>query len=356
VNKQLLLIGSIPLDTVEEVVRMFGPPLGPYLYSMPDGEVGDRRWWTIRMSFQVFNGHPELETVKRPLPDDGVERLVPRDRKDMWTFKVRDGVEKVRFGDPGWRLGFTKDALTSYFMFRTLRDQGLLPGDVRFQVSLPLVNSVVTKHTFPEPGDLERVRPGYEDALEAEILKIVEKIPAEDLALQWDCAMEVTDVYGGVPGMPADTAVERNVAQVRRLSRAVPEDVALGFHLCFGTFGGWPRFAPDDLGAAVDLGNAMIAESGRRIDWINIPVLDRSDDAFFAPLADLAPHGARVYLGAIHNMEGFAERIATARKFLPEFGVSAYCGFGRQSPSSLPGIIDDHLKAVEIAKEIGVLS
>jgi hypothetical protein len=41
----LLLVGSIPLDTPEQVLRRVGGPLGPYLAYMPDGEVGDRRYW-----------------------------------------------------------------------------------------------------------------------------------------------------------------------------------------------------------------------------------------------------------------------------------------------------------------------
>jgi hypothetical protein len=78
-------------------------------------------------------------------------------------------------------------------------------------------------------------------------------------------------------------------------------------------------------------------------------VLDRSDDAFYAPLRDLKPQGARVYLGAIHNMAHFKERIGVARKYLPEFGLGAYCGFGRHLPSELQTILNDHLAAVEIA-------
>ena len=132
---------------------------------------------------------------------------------------------------------------------------------------------------------------------------------------------------------PRDSAIERNVAEVKALSPSIPENVALGYHFCFGTLGGWPRFAPDDLGAAVELANAFVAASGRRVDWIHLPVLNRTDDAFFAPLKNLKPHGARVYLGMIHNMETFDQRLAIARKYLPDFGVGAYCGFGRLSPS-----------------------
>jgi hypothetical protein len=82
---------------------------------------------------------------------------------------------------------------------------------------------------------------------------------------------------------------------------------------------------------------------------VHIPVLDRSDDAFFVPLKELRPQGARVYLGAIHSMANFKERIATARKYLRDFGLSAYCGFGRLPTAELPNVLADHIKAVEIA-------
>jgi hypothetical protein len=99
----------------------------------------------------------------------------------------------------------------------------------------------------------------------------------------------------------------------------------------------------------VKLANGVVAASGRRVDWIHIPLLDRSDDTFLSPLTELKPQGARVYLGAIHNMARFERRIAAARKYLQEFGIGAYCGFGRLPRDELPGVLADHLKAAEIA-------
>lgn len=343
---ELLLVGSIPLDTPQEVFETFGAPLGKHLFAMPDGEVGPRRHWISRVHYQVLAAHPELEVVQRPAPDEnGVERQFPRSAGEAWWFKVKDGVKQVRFGDPGWRLGYARDALNSYFVFRVMKERGVLPPHLRFQVSIPMVNSVLPPRIFPNPEDLDRVRPGYEAATRAEIAKIVEKIPGEELAIQWDCSTEVQDAYGGIPGFPLEGAVERNLSEVRNLSPHIPSTVSLGYHLCFGTLGGWPRFQPNDLSQAVRLANAFIEASGRRVDWIHIPVLDRSDDAFFEPLDSLRPRGSRVYLGAIHNMERFKKRVAIARKYLPEFGLGAYCGFGRLPPSALPGILSDHLKA-----------
>jgi hypothetical protein len=348
-SDKLLLVGSIPLDTVENVFEMFGPPLGKFLPALPDGEVGPRRHWISRVHYQVLAGHAELETLRHPKPDNGAERLNPRDAADSWLFKVKDGVERVTFGEPGWRLGYARDAVNSYFVFKTLRDRGVLPQGLRFQVSIPMVNSVLPLRIFPNPADIAKIRPGFEAALRAEIAMIVEKIPARDLAIQWDCATEVQDAYGAVPSLPAEAGVERNLGEIRALSPTIPEDVVLGYHFCFGTLGGWPRFAPADLGQTVALANGVVAASGRRVDWIHIPLLDTEDETFFAPLAGLEPRGSRVYLGAIHHMERFRRRIEIARKFLPDFGVAAFCGFGRIPPAQMGEILQEHLTALEIA-------
>ncbi len=342
----VLLVGSIPLDTSEAVFEMFGRPLGAQLSTLPDGETGPRRHWISRVHYQVFAGHPDFEVLRRPAPDDGIERLNPRNAGDSWLFKVRDGVSKVRFGDPGWRLGYAREAIQSYFVFRSLRDKGALPAHLRFQVSLASVNSVLPPRVFPVAGDLDRIREGYEAALRAEIETIVAHIPAHDLAIQFDCATEVQDAYGGIAQLDPATMIERNCGQIRRLSQVIPSEASLGIHLCFGTLGGWPRFSPDDLGQTVVLANAMVEQTERSIEWLHIPTLDRSDLAFYAALADLRPRSAQVYLGMIHHMDTFATRLRVARQVLPGFGLAAYCGLGRSPASELPGVLAEHLSAL----------
>ena len=347
-GKELLLVGSVPLDSVEEVMRSFGGALGAYLPALPDGEIGERRSWVNRLCYLIFNGHADLETLKRPKPVDGVEQLLPRSRDDAWQFRVRPGVERIRFGNPGTRLGYARDAVSSYFVFRTLREKGILPAGLRFQISIPMVNSVVRPLYFPEPRDLDRVRPGFEESLAAELAAIVARIPHRDLAIQWDCAWETQAVSGGAPSASREALIETHLPPIARLSQAIPETAQLGFHFCFGTFGGWPAFAPETLKPTIDLANAAVAAAGRRVDWMHIPTLDTLAEAFYAPLKGLEAKGASVYLGAIHNMATLAARLAVARKFLPRFGLAAYCGFGRTPPSEMPHILDDHLRAVKV--------
>src|SRR5215469_12002962 len=187
---ELLLVGSIPLDTVEEVFRRVGGPLGPYLAYMPDGEVGDRRYWIDGIAYRVLNGHPEIETLRRPAPDvNGVESWRPLGVHDQFQFRVKPGVAQVRFGDPGWRLGYTKDAVGSHFVFRQLQKEGVIPSGVRFQVCLPLTFSAIGLF-FPDSADHAKVSPGITAAFRAEVAKMVELIPPQELAIQWDLAVE----------------------------------------------------------------------------------------------------------------------------------------------------------------------
>jgi len=344
----LLLVGSIPFDTPQDVFEKFGAPLGRFLSAMPDGEVGPRSHWISRIHYQVFAGHPELEILARPRPDNGVERLFPHDNTDRWQFKVRDGVARVRFGDAGWRLGFARDAVNSYFVFQTLKERGVLPRHLRFQVSMPMVNSALPPRVFPVAGDLDKIKPGFEAALRAEVAKIVEKNPGQgprhSVGTARPRCRTSTAPSRSCRVRGRSSATCRRFATSRRIFRRT---LRSAITLCFGTLGGWPRFQPDTLSETVKLANAFLAASGRRVDWIHIPLLDTGDEAFFAPLAELKHGGTAVYLGAIHNMERFHERVAMARKYLPEFGLAAYCGFGRHPVSELPGILDDHLKAAQ---------
>jgi hypothetical protein len=99
-QQDVLLVGSIPLDTSEAVFRDFGKPLGSALKAMPDGEVGPRKHWISRIHYQVLAGHPELETVRYPAPENGVERRNPRNAGDSYLFKVKDGVETRNTSSP----------------------------------------------------------------------------------------------------------------------------------------------------------------------------------------------------------------------------------------------------------------
>ena len=214
---KLLLVGSVPLASAEEVMQLASDTLGAHLDCIPDGEVHDRRYWVLRMAFQLFNGHAAFETMHRPDAPLGAEKLIPACREDVWRFRLKPGIDHVAFDMPGWRLGYAKDAQNSYAIFASMKREGRIRPDTRFQVSLPAVNSVVNPSIFgTDERELAITRAAFLDALEAEARQIAAIIPDDELAIQFDCSFEVTDVHGAT-GLPIEGSIERNVEQFRRL-------------------------------------------------------------------------------------------------------------------------------------------
>src|SRR5208282_905251 len=136
-----------------------------------------------------------------------------------------------------------------------------------------------------------------------------------------------TPVFGIRPGV---------TGLVTRLTRLIPQEVLVGYHLCYGTFPEWPMYEARDMGLLVRMSNFAVAHSGRTVDWLHLagPRYLRSEDrSFFRPLADLEPGDARVFLGIvlpIDGVPGLRRRHVTAARYLSDFGVAMYCGFGRQ--------------------------
>jgi hypothetical protein len=190
--------------------------------------------------------------------------------------------------------------------------------------------------------------------MQREVRAILEHVPEDDLVIQWDVCVEVLDLAGpGLPWAPPGSFEERfarNVEQFDHLSRDIPETVAVGVHLCYGTLGGWPMIEFDDLDLCVRLANEAVARSGRRLDYLHMPVPRHVDATFFAPLERLDARGARVYLGLVHHGDGveeFEERVALARRHLSDFGVASVCGYGRVDPNDIPSVLDVHRTCAE---------
>src|SRR5260370_42638609 len=119
------LVGSIGLDTVEEVFSTVGTLLGPYLRRVPDGEVGGRRMW-ITWQYPVLRANPLL----RPDPAGAVR---PTNRFPLLTLAEGADPAAIRFG----ALGYARDVRASYLDFLTAREQGEPPAGIRFRVWRP---------------------------------------------------------------------------------------------------------------------------------------------------------------------------------------------------------------------------
>ena len=316
------LVGSIGLDTVEEVFATVGKLLGPYLRRIPDGEVGGRRLW-ISWQYPLLRA----STCLRPDPSGAVR---PTNRFPLLTLAEGIMPSEVRFGE----LGYAREARASYLDFMAAREKGELPHGIRFQVCLPtpfaVVSSVVVADALPT------VEAAYERAMIAEVAALCRHIPHRDLCIQWDLCNEMI-VWDGqkTDAVPhADQPGLAVLARMQRLCGAVPDDVELGLHLCYGDFAGKHFVEPSDAAKMVEFANALAQAIEHKLAYVHMPVpVDRKDDAFHRPFADLKlSAGTELFLGVVHardGVEGTRARIAAARRHAPKFGIATECGMAR---------------------------
>ena len=108
------LVGSVPLGDESNVLRTASMALGSHLKRIPDGELGTRTNW-IAWQYPVLAKLDGFDEVPAP-PDAYVQR--PR-------LQARAGVTSADL-DLG-PLGYADAARTSYGIFSSLREQGVIP-------------------------------------------------------------------------------------------------------------------------------------------------------------------------------------------------------------------------------------
>lgn len=313
-------VGSIALDSVDEVFRALGLTLGSRLRRVPDGEPGGRRLW-ISWQYPLLRAQPFLKA----------DPNAPNQTTGFLPLSLADDVKRseVRFGE----LGYAREARSSYQDFLAARRRGDLPPAVRFQVSLPTPFAVI--YPFCSAQDESVIDTAYEKAMLKEVEAICRAIPHGDLCIQWDVCIEMVLWDGRLTYMqnPFTNLPDEVMQRMKRLMAAVPTDVELGFHLCYGDWDAKHFIEPLDATKLVEVANALTATATRSITYIHMPVpIDRADDAYFEPLSKLRlPAGTELYLGAIHGdgIEATKKRIATASKYISDFGIATECGIAR---------------------------
>lgn len=349
----VLLVGSLPYETAEEAFRAAGGTLGGAAGWIPDGEPGPRQIWVGMLIDLVFQHHPDIEVTKEPpatifeeAPEREEGEAPAEELEGHWLVRVKPG-HTVHFDD----LRYGGFASESYQVFRRLRDEGAIPADVRFQMSVPSPHSAIDG-CFEDPDQWPEVYDAYVKGIRGEIAKALETIPAEDLVIQWDVALEFLDMFMGDrnwlrywPRLTPEEKFERHAGQVDELWQGIPDETLLGIHWCFGTWGGWPMAALPDLDLCVRMSNEAKRRFQRRLDYVHMPVVQEPDDAFFAPLDRLEIGDTKVFLGMVHHTDGiedFRRRRDLAREHLSDFGIGSVCGYGRLKPEELPEVLRIH--------------
>ena len=337
-------VGSIPLPDAETVFRTLAATAAPHLKRLPDGETGIRKTW-IRFLQDVLADNPAIEKASD----------VPPFKFTQWDGKVLREIPRLRVR-PGARLdpatvktGYAEMAIESWRLFDRLQRQGVIPAEVKFQISLP--TPIAPTYNNMVPADRPALISMLTEHMLGEVAAISQALPHERVALQWDVCQEVIAWEGYYEPGPVDFRRE-TIAELIAIGDGVPATIELGYHLCYGSPADEHVIQPKDAGIMVEVINAVSAGVRRPIQFFHLPVpRPRIDDAFFAPLdrLRLRPE-TEIYLGLVHrdDMAGNAARLAAARRHVRVDGVAAECGMARGNAERFPALLAAHVQTAEL--------
>jgi hypothetical protein len=339
VGASVLMVGSFPFETAREAFDVSGPALAGVATRLPDGEA---QGW---VNFAIGS----LKQAKGLILGERTGQNQPELPK-FALFELKSGAtaEDLAFV----RVGYDRIALDSYAVFKERRASGKIASGTRFQVSLPTPFGIIGQFVVPE--DVGTVLPVFEKYFLEEVATIVQGIPHQDLALQWDIAVEIINgLLGHRPGLVERYSLDYLAQAIARVTDAVPADVEVGLHFCYGNPGGRHIIEPDDTGLMVKLANAVTAHTKRHITWLHMPVpKNRDDDAYFTPLTKLDLRDrTELYLGLVHlgdGIDGAKRRISAAKNAIDTFGVAYECGLRLFEPDTIPAMLQLHKDVAQL--------
>ncbi|MBN6037658.1 hypothetical protein [Amycolatopsis sp. 195334CR] len=310
--------GGVNLPDTESVLRALAPHRAKRL---PDGETGQRAQW---IGFQL----PLVRATPGLVFDD---HTPANDYSGGPTVRLAPGTDPATLPWPD--LGYAREYTKSYKTFTRLRDEGVIRPGTRFQVQYP--TPLAVGNLF-HPDDRDRLIPSYATALLADLDHLLAQIPPEDLAVQWDAAVETVTIDLD-PGRADDLT-----GKLAALLDHVPAAVPAGVHLCYGDFEHRHMVEPRSLRTQVELANAL-----PRAAWVSftVPQYQHAEE-FFAPLADLDTT-AELYFSLVpyHPDQPVhaAEQAALIRRHVRrDWGICTECGMARAEREDVPRLLALH--------------
>ena len=340
--------GSVNLDDAESVMREIAARIPSGLRRIPDGETGDRGNW-IYFQLQKFLQLPWLVPTRPLDAADGEYDQLPQ-------LRLADGTDPAQVSWPD--LGYADAYLGSYKVFAALREQGVIPPGVRFQVEYPTPLASISGYIVPEQQ--QALLDSYERAMFADLGRLLAAVPADEVAVQWDVAVEfgILEEAFAPGGAQAFDAI---IAALARCVDQVPAGIPVGLHLCYGDYGHQHFMQPESLALQVRVLNAVTTAAGRPVSFVSFTVpQDQREESYFAPLAGLAAdpvtelnfalvpyHPAEQAQGTTGDQVRFIDAaLAASPGGRRDWGVCTECGMGRVSRDEILALLDLHRQVI----------
>jgi hypothetical protein len=335
--------GSVNLPDAETVMREISSRIPHGVRRMTDGETGDRNYW-IRFQTQKFEEMPEFETVSV-----GQAYETAPDAPAMPQLRLTEHASAETINWPN--LGYADAYTESFATFERMQNEGTIRADLRFQMQYPTPLASMAGTIAPE--DQPKVEPSYEQALFADLDTVLERLPHDRIAVQWDVAVE----FGALEGaMGPKVPVEQIAPGLVRCLERVPS-VPVGMHLCYGDYGHRHFKQPESLRMQVNLVNAVTSATQRSLNFVSFTVPQgRNDSAYFEPLAGLTTGADTELCFALvpyhpddqapgttaEQIEHIDAALINSPSGARHWGICTECGMGRVDGPDVPRLLDLH--------------
>ena len=340
--------GSVNLADAESVMREIISRVPSGVRRVPDGETGDRGNW-IFFQMQKFLQSPSLVAARPLEAAEGDYAQVPQ-------LRLADGVDPAQVSWPD--LGYADAYLESYRVFAALRAGGVIPAGVRFQVEYPTPMASIGAYIVPEQQ--QALLGSYQQAMFADLDRLLAAIPPDEVAVQWDVAVEFATLEDAfAPG--GAQAFDAIIAALARCVDQVPAAIPAGLHMCYGDYGHEHFMQPASLALQVRVLNAVTAAAARPVSFVSFTVPQyQREESYFAPLTGLAAdpgtelnfalvpyHPADQAPGTTGDQVRLIDAALTASPGgRRDWGICTECGMGRANRDDIPALLDLHRQLI----------
>jgi hypothetical protein len=344
VNRQTLLVGSMPFEDEEAAMRRALGTLGQSLIALPDGEIGEktatypngnRAAWVMTAINICSQDTENWQVVRQPVNDangfpkdySGVQRLKPR----------RSPSEMHNY----LKFGYDDYFKRSYPIFKQLRTEKGMPH-LKFQVGVP--TGLGISFSMMNPLDALRYSDAFNKRLAYEMNEIL-KIAGDDVVIQIEVPGELAMAYQ-LPGMLVGLALRSIYGLVKKIT----PKAQFGIHICLGDLNNIALVHAKTLQKMVHFSNSLVAgwPQTHNLHYVHYPLAEASDPppldkAFYQPLGEVRlPQGTHFVAGFIHEKRSEQEH-RQLQKIIEDVrgqavDVACSCGLGRR-----PTAVAQHL-------------
>ena len=346
VARKALLIGSMPYDSEQAAMTRALDTVGPYLFSLPDGEIGEvtemypkgkRSAWVLTVINQCATDKENFKIVKDIVRN---EEGFPKDYKHLEKLKpLRSSAELDKYLDLGYYTYFK----SSYEIFKKLREEKGQP-DLKFQVGVPTGLGIT--FIMMKPVDAFRYAGAFNRRIAYEVGQIIEEA-GDDVIFQVEIPAELALAYM-LPGLGPIIGVRNVLALVKRL----PAAAKVGVHLCLGDLNNEALIRAKTLDKMVAFSNKLIAAWPQDHPplYVHYPLAEaadppRQDAAYYAPLQNIKlPPTTEFVAGFVHEKLN-PDQSRTILKAIEgargkPVGIACSCGMGRRSTETANALLE----------------